>query len=69
MATFTLMFWSTADWFGEKKLFHEPWNDGAREANAFHDFCSFKNLKSSFSEDNRPIHVLDVFIEIAIKMV
>ena len=29
----------------------------------------FKNLKSSFSEDNMPVHVLDVFIENATKMV
>ena len=29
----------------------------------------FKNLKSSFSEDNMPIHALDVSIENATKMV
>ena len=29
----------------------------------------FKNLKSSFSEDNMPLHALDVFIENATKMV
>ena len=28
----------------------------------------FKNLKSSFSEDNMPGHALDIFIENAIKM-
>ena len=29
----------------------------------------FKNLKSSFSEDNMPKHALDIFIENATKMV
>ena len=29
----------------------------------------FKNLKSSFSEDNMPGHALDIFIENATKMV
>ena len=29
----------------------------------------FKNLKSSFSEDNMPGHALDIFIENADKMV
>ena len=29
----------------------------------------FKNLKQSFSEDNMPGHVLDIFIENATKMV
>ena len=32
-------------------------------------FAVFKNLKSSFSEDNVPEHALDIFIENAIKMV
>ena len=32
-------------------------------------FKVFKNLKSSFSEDNMPGHVLDSFIENATKMV
>ena len=32
-------------------------------------FTVFKNLKSSFSEDNMPGHALDIFIENAIKMV
>ena len=27
-------------------------------------FAFFKNLKTSISEDNMPVHVLDVFIEI-----
>ena len=27
----------------------------------------FKNLKSSFSDDNMPVHALDVFIENATK--
>ena len=31
-------------------------------------FSVFKNLKSSFSEDNMPVHALDVFIENATKM-
>ena len=32
-------------------------------------FTVFKNLKSSFSEDNMPVHALDIFIENATKMV
>ena len=32
-------------------------------------FAVFKNLKSLFSEDNMPVHALNVFIENAIKMV
>ena len=32
-------------------------------------FAVFKNLKSSFSEDNMPEHTLDIFIENATKMV
>ena len=32
-------------------------------------FAVFKNLKSSFSEDNMPGHDLDIFIENATKMV
>ena len=32
-------------------------------------FVVFKNLKSSFSEDNMPVHALDVFIEHPTKMV
>ena len=32
-------------------------------------FAVFKNLKSSFSEDNKPEHALDIFIENATKMV
>ena len=35
----------------------------------FKFFAVFKNLKSSFSEDNMPVHALDVFIENATKMV
>ena len=32
-------------------------------------FAIFKNLKSSFLEDNMPGHALDIFIENATKMV
>ena len=32
-------------------------------------FAVFKNLKSSFSEDNMPGHTLDIFIENTTKMV
>ena len=32
-------------------------------------FAVFKNLKSSFSEDNMPGHALDIFIDNATKMV
>ena len=32
-------------------------------------FTVFKNLKSSFSEDNMPFHALDVFNENVTKMV
>ena len=38
-------FWSTTNWFGEIKQFHEPWNYGARDASAFYVFCSFKEFK------------------------
>ena len=31
-------------------------------------FAVFKDLKSSFSEDNMPVNALDVFIENATKM-
>ena len=40
-ATFTFMFWSTADWFREKNQFYEPWNYGARDARAVCAFRSF----------------------------
>ena len=33
-------FWLTADWFGEKYQFHEPWNYGARDARAV---CVFRS--------------------------
>ena len=32
-------------------------------------FTVFKNLKSSFSEDNMPEHALDILIENATKMI
>ena len=32
-------------------------------------FAVFKNLKSSFSEDNMPGHALDIFIENATKII
>ena len=32
-------------------------------------FAVFKNLKSSFSEENMPGHAIDIFIEYATKMV
>ena len=32
-------------------------------------FAVFKNLKSAFSEDNMPLHALDIFIENATKKV
>ena len=52
------------------KQLYEPWNYNARDARAFYVFRSFfKNLKSSFSEDNMPGHALDIFIENATKMV
>ena len=31
-------------------------------------FAVFKNLKSSFAEDNMPVYALDVFIENVTKM-
>ena len=63
-------FRSTTDWFGEKKEFHEHWNYGARDARAFYVFRSFfRNLKSSFSEHNMPVHALRHAIENAPKMV
>ena len=50
------------DWFVEIKQFHEPWNYGACDAHAFYVFTVFKNLKSSFSEDNMLVHAPDVFL-------
>ena len=32
-------------------------------------FAVLKNLKSSFSEDNMPVHAIDIFIENGTKMV
>ena len=68
MATFTFMFLVNKDWFGEEKQFHEPWNYGARDACSFCGFAVFKNLKSSLSKDNMPVHALDSFIHDATKM-
>ena len=42
---FRSSFWSTTNWFGEIKQFHEPWNYGARDARAFYIFHSFKEFK------------------------
>ena len=39
------------------------------DAHAFYVFAVFKNLKSLFSEDNMPVHALDIFYENAYKMV
>ena len=38
-------FWSTANWFGEIKQFHEPWNYDARDVRAFYVFSSFKEFE------------------------
>ena len=62
-------FRSTTSRFGEIKQLHKPWNYGASDARAFYFFCSFKNLKSSISEDNMPEYALDIFIENATKFV
>ena len=40
---------STADWFGEKNQFHEPWNYGARDVRAVCVYRSFETLIASFS--------------------
>ena len=48
--------WSKTDWFGKIKQFRELWNYGARDVHASMFFTVFKNLKSSFSEDNMPVH-------------
>ena len=49
--------------FGEVKQFHEPWNLVVHVLHMlFVFFAALKNLKSSFSEDNMPVHVLDIFI-------
>ena len=63
------MFWSTTNWFGEINQLHEPWNYGARDARAISVVAVFKNLKSSFSEDNMPEHFLAIFVENATKIV
>ena len=38
-------------------------------AHTFMFFADSKNLKSSFLEDNMPVHALDIFIENATKLV
>ena len=67
MATLTFMFLVNDRLVRRDTQFHEPWNYAARVAHAFYVFAVFKNLKSSFSEDNMPVHALDVFIENATK--
>ena len=63
-------FWPTTSWLGVINQLHEPWNYGARDACSFCVFRSFfKNLKSSFTEDNMPEHALDIFLENATKMI
>ena len=67
MDIFTFMFLVNDTPIGGTK--QEPWNYGACDACAFNVFTVFKNLKSTFSEDNMPVHALDVFIENLTKMV
>ena len=38
-------FWSTTNWFGEIKQFHEPWNYGACDTRAFYVFRRFKEFE------------------------
>ena len=47
------------------------WRDKTvtRALEHFMFFAVFKNLKSSFSEDNMPGHALDIFIENATEIV
>ena len=37
-------FWSTTNWFGDIKQFHEPWNYGARVTRAFYVFSQFYRI-------------------------
>ena len=56
-------FWLTTDLFGEIKQFQSPGSMVHVMHMLFKFFAVFKNSKSSFSEDNMPVHALDVFIE------
>ena len=59
-----------ADWFGEiKESSTSPGTMMLVMHVLFMFFVVFKNLKSSFSEDNMSIHALDIFIENATKIV
>ena len=69
MANFKFMFLVNDRLGWREEQFHEPWNFGARYTRAFYVFHIFENLKSSFSEENMPVHTLDVFIENATKIV
>ena len=69
MATVTFMFLVNDKLIWRDKKLNDAWNHGARDARAFYVFAVFKNLNSSFSEDNIPEHALDIFIENATKMV
>ena len=70
MASVTFMFLVNDKLVGRDKTVTRALNYGARDARAFYVFFSvFKNLKSSFSDDNMPEHALDIFIENVTKMV
>ena len=71
MAIFTFMFLVNDRLVWRDKTIPKPWNYmyGIGDAHAFMFFAIFKNLKSSFSEENMPVHALDVFIENTTKMV
>ena len=64
MATFTFMFL-----VNDRLVWRDKTVLRALVHMIFIFFVVYKNLKSSFSEDNMPVHALDVFIENDTKMV
>ena len=68
MATFTFLFLFNDGLVWRYKTVPRAWNYVTRDARAFNIFfVVFKNSKSSFSDDNMPVYVIDVFIENATK--
>ena len=56
-------FWSATSRFGEIKQFHNALELWCKWCTCILLFAVFKNLKSSFSEDNMPEHALVIFIK------
>ena len=67
MATFTFMFLVNDILVWREKQFQEPRTMVHVMHVHFMLFAVFKNLKSSFSEDNMPVHALEIFTKNATK--